>query len=438
MSVSLRIVVVLLLVLGSAVFVAAEYALITARRARLEERAAKGGRGARAALRLMDEPVRFISATQLGITVFAILVGAIGEPLISDLMEPTLSRTVSFLIAFSILTYLSVVLGELVPKAVALQKAERLAGVLAVPLDLLGRAALPLVWLLQVSANLALRALRVNPAPAGMLAYTREDIRHSVAAAEDVGELEEAEEEMLYKVFDFASKEVSEVMVPRPDVVAISVEMPPEEALRAVVDSPFTRYPVYRGSLDDMLGVLHVRDLFSAIHDRGIAAVELEALVRPAFVVPETKDLAALLADFRREKLHLAIVVDEYGDMDGIVTLEDVLEEIVGDIEDEFDLPDESIERIDDTHIRIDGTYTIDDFNEEFGTTLEQEDFHTMAGLVFGELGRQPEVGDCVRTDGLQLEVLQIEGSRILKLEVAFGAGETARDQSAHARPEAD
>ncbi len=438
MSVSLRIVVVLLLVLGSAVFVAAEYALITARRARLEERAAKGGRGARAALRLMDEPVRFISATQLGITVFAILVGAIGEPLISDLMEPTLSRTVSFLIAFSILTYLSVVLGELVPKAVALQKAERLAGVLAVPLDLLGRAALPLVWLLQVSANLVLRALRVNPAPAGMLAYTREDIRHSVAAAEDVGELEEAEEEMLYKVFDFASKEVSEVMVPRPDVVAISVEMPPEEALRAVVDSPFTRYPVYRGSLDDMLGVLHVRDLFSAIHDRGIAAVELEALVRPAFVVPETKDLAALLADFRREKLHLAIVVDEYGDMDGIVTLEDVLEEIVGDIEDEFDLPDESIERIDDTHIRIDGTYTIDDFNEEFGTTLEQEDFHTMAGLVFGELGRQPEVGDCVRTDGLQLEVLQIEGSRIMKLEVAFGAGETASDQSAHARPEAD
>ncbi len=438
MSVSLRIVVVLLLVLGSAVFVAAEYALITARRARLEERAAKGGRGARAALRLMDEPVRFISATQLGITVFAILVGAIGEPLISDLMEPTLSRTVSFLIAFSILTYLSVVLGELVPKAVALQKAERLAGVLAVPLDLLGRAALPLVWLLQVSANLVLRALRVNPAPAGMLAYTREDIRHSVAAAEDVGELEEAEEEMLYKVFDFASKEVSEVMVPRPDVVAISVEMPPEEALRAVVDSPFTRYPVYRGSLDDMLGVLHVRDLFSAIHDRGIAAVELEALVRPAFVVPETKDLAALLADFRREKLHLAIVVDEYGDMDGIVTLEDVLEEIVGDIEDEFDLPDESIERIDDTHIRIDGTYTIDDFNEEFGTTLEQEDFHTMAGLVFGELGRQPEVGDCVRTDGLQMEVLQIEGSRIMKLEVAFGAGETASDQSAHARPEAD
>jgi putative hemolysin len=425
-SVFLRIVVVLLLVLGSAVFVAAEYALITARRARLEERALGGSRGARAALRLMDEPVRFISSTQLGITIFAILIGAIGEPLISDLMEPPLSATVSFLIAFAILTYFSVVLGELVPKAVALQKAEALAVVLAVPLDVLGRIAHPIVWLLQVSANAVLRVLRVNPAPAGMLAYTREDIRHSVAAAEDVGELQEAEEEMLYKVFDFASKEVSEVMVPRPDVVAISVEMPPEEALRAVVDSPFTRYPVYRGSLDEILGILHVRDLFGAIHDLGIASVELESIVRPAYVVPETKDLAALLADFRREKQHMAIVIDEYGDMDGIVTLEDVLEEIVGDIEDEFDLPDTSIERIDEKHILIDGTYTIDDFNEEFGTELEQEDFHTMAGLVFGELGRAPEVGDAVRSDGLRLSVLEVEGSRIMKLEVEFGDDDEA------------
>jgi len=433
-SVLLRIIVVLLLVLGSAVFVAAEYALITARRARLEERAMSGNRGARAALRLMDEPVRFISSTQLGITIFAILVGAIGEPLISDLMQPPLSNTVAFVISFALLTYFSVVLGELVPKAVALQRAEALAMVLAVPLDFLGRIAHPIVWLLQVSANAVLRVLRVSPAPAGMIAYTRDDIRLSVAAAEDHGELEQAEEEMLYKVFDFASKEVSAVMVPRPDVVGISADMPPEEALRAVVDSPFTRYPVYRGTLDDIVGILHVRDLFGAMHDLGIASVELESIVRPAYVVPETKDLAALLADFRREKQHLAIVVDEYGDVEGIVTLEDLLEEIVGDIEDEFDLPDTSIERVDETHIRIDGTYTIDDFNEEFGTELEQEDFNTMAGLVFGELGRAPEVGDEVRADGLCLRVLELDGSRILKLEVEFGADdETPTDEPAAA-----
>jgi putative hemolysin len=434
MNVFLGILIVLLLVFGSAVFVAAEYSLITARRARLEERAGRGGRGAKTALSLMDEPVRFIGLIQLGITVFAILIGAIGESLLSDFFEPPLSAGVAFAVAFVILTYLSVVLGELVPKAVALQRAERIATVLSVPLDLLGRITAPIVWLLQVSANLVLRVLRVTPAPAGMIAYTREDIRHSVAAAEDVGELLEAEEEMLYKVFDFASKEVSAVMVPRPDVVAISVEMPPEEALRAVVDSPFTRYPVYRASLDDVVGILHVRDLFAAIHDLGIASVRLESIVRPAYVVPETKDLAALLADFRREKQHLAVVIDEYGDVEGLVTLEDVLEEIVGEIEDEFDLPDTSVERIDETHIRIDGTYTIDDFNEEFETDLEHEDFNTMAGLVFGELGRAPEVGDEVQVNGLRLRVLEMEGSRIGKLEVEFGQdGQSPSDEHAAA-----
>ena len=223
------------------------------------------------------------------------------------------------------------------------------------------------------------------------------------------------------------------MMVPRPEVVAISVDMPPEDALATVVDSPFTRYPVFRDSLDEIVGVLHVRDLFAAMHDFGIANVSLERIVRPVYVVPETKDLAALLADFRREKQHMAIVIDEYGAMEGIATLEDLLEEIVGEIEDEFDLPDTSIERVDETHIRIDGTYTIDDFNEEFGTELEQEDFNTMAGLVFGALGRAPEVGDEVRTDGILLSVLEIEGSRIMKLEVEFGANDAPTDEPAAA-----
>ena len=228
------------------------------------------------------------------------------------------------------------------------------------------------------------------------------------------------EEEMLYKVFDFADKEVHEVMVPRPEVTAISIALPSEEALAALLDSPYTRYPVYRDSLDEIAGILHVRDLFSALHDRGLAQVELEQLLRPAYIVPETKDLAALLAEFRRQNQHMAIVVDEYGAMQGIVTLEDLLEEIVGEIEDEFDLPDESVERIDDTHIRIDGTFPIDDFNEQFGRQLEADDYHTMAGMVFGEIGRAPEVGDEVTVDGLALRVVEVEGSRIQRLEVEF------------------
>ena len=436
MSTPLRIAIVFLLVGVNAIFVAAEYALVTARRARLVERAERGGRGAWTALRLMDDPVRFISTSQVGITISAILLGAIGEPLISDLMEPPLSTTLAFLLAFAILTYLSVVLGELVPKAVALQKAEWLAVALAIPLDWLARLTHPVVWTLQKSANAVLRLMRVKPAPAGMIAYTREDIRHSVAAAEDVGEFGEAEEEMLYKVFDFAAKEVSAVMVPRPDVVAISADMPPEEALATVVDSPYTRYPVFRDSLDEIIGILHVRDLFAAMHDLGIAAVRLESLARPAFVVPETKDLAALLADFRREKQHMAIVVDEYGGVDGIVTLEDLLEEIVGEIEDEFDLPDTSVERIDENRVRIDGSYTIDDFNEEFGTELEQDGYHTMGGLVFGTLGRAAEVGDDVVVGGIRLSVLEIEGSRILRLEVELRVDDGKKQTDAPA-PEA-
>jgi putative hemolysin len=273
---------------------------------------------------------------------------------------------------------------------------------------------------LQLSANAVTRLFGIRPAPAGELAHTEEDIRHIVAGAVDAGVIATTEEEMLYKVFDFADKEAHEVMVPRPQVVAISADLPPEEALGALMSSPYTRYPVYRGSLDEIVGVLHVRDLFGAMHEQGIAAVELESLLRPAYIVPETKDLAALLGEFGDQNQHMAVVVDEYGAMQGIVTLEDLLEEIVGEIEDEYDLPDESVERIDDRRIRIDGTFPIDDFNEQFGTEIEVEDYHTMAGYVFGLLGRAPEVGDEMPTDGILMRVVEVEGSRIQRLEVEF------------------
>jgi putative hemolysin len=417
----LRIVVILLLVLGNAVFVAAEYSLVTARRGRLVELAKRGNRRARTALRLLDEPVRFISTVQVGITVFGILLGALGEPLLSSWFGDWLSRGLSFLLSFLILTYLSVVLGELVPKSIALQRAERLALWLAVPLDWLGRLTYPLVWILQKSANAIARLFGVQPAPAGMTMHTEEDIRLIVAQTE---EIEQAEEEMLYKVFDFADKEAHDVMVPRPEVVALSVDLPPQETLAAVIDSPYTRYPVYRGSLDDVIGILHVRDLFGALYDQGIENVVIEEIVRPSYVVPETKDLASLLGEFRRQNQHMALVVDEYGAVQGIVTLEDLLEEIVGEIEDEYDLPDESVERIDDTRIRIHGTFTIDDFNEQFGSELPHEDYHTVAGFVFGELGRAPQPGDEVEHDGLRFEVIEVDGQRIERLEVEFVARE--------------
>jgi magnesium and cobalt exporter, CNNM family len=420
----IRVILVLLIVLGNAFFVAAEYALVTARRSRLRGLAEKGSLRARIALRIMDSPVRFIGTVQLGITAFSIALGAIGEPLVEHLLDPVLATTLSFLIAFAIVTYLHVTLGELVPKAIALTKNEATALWVALPVEVFYVATYPVVWFLQASSNAITRLFGIEPAPAGVVAHTEEDIRMIVAQAEDTGVIQEVEEEMLYKVFDFADKEAHEVMVPRPQVIAISVDLPPEECLAAVIDSPYTRYPAYRGSLDQIVGVLHVRDLFSALVDRGIAQVRIEDLLRPAYVVPETKDLGALLADFRRDKQHMAIVIDEYGAMQGIVTLEDLLEEIVGEIEDEYDLPDESIERIDDHTIRVHGTFPVDDFNEQFGTALPVEDYHTLAGFVFGLLGRAPEAGDEVDYDGLRFRVDEVDGSRIDRLTATFLSAE--------------
>ncbi len=420
MSDGLRIFLVFLLLLGNAVFVIAEYALVTARRSQLVEMQKRGVRGAATALRLREEPTRFISTVQIGITVFSILLGAIGEPLISHFFTPFLSDELSFLLSFSILTYLGLVLGELVPKAIALQKAERIASALAPALEILQRIAHPAVVLVQGSGTLILRLFGLRSAPLGVGAHTEEELRSMLAEAEEGGVIEEAEEEMIYKVFDFADKEAHDVMVPRPEVVGVSVDLPSHECLAAIIDSPYTRYPAYRDSLDDIVGILHVRDLFSALYAEGIDNVVVEKILRPAPFVPETKDLGPLLTEFRRTNQHMAIVVDEYGSTQGIVTLEDLLEEIVGEIEDEYDMPDDSVQRIDERRIQIDGTYPIDDFNERFGKELPQEVYHTLAGFVFGELGRAPEAGDEVVWDGLRFEVMETEGPRIELLEIEF------------------
>jgi putative hemolysin len=280
--------------------------------------------------------------------------------------------------------------------------------------------AYPLIWILQRSTELILRALGLDSPGDEREVLSEAELRMLLGRATEYGEIEQEEQEMLYKVFDFADKEVADVMVPRPEVVALSIDLPPEESLAAVIESPYTRYPVYRETLDDIVGILHVRDLFSALNDQGFANVRIEELLRPAYIVPETKDLAALLGDFRRTNFHMAVVVDEYGTMAGLVTLEDLLEEIVGEIEDEFDLPDESIEQVDETTVRIDGTFPIDDFNEKFGTELPIEDYHTVAGFVFGLLGRAAAAGDEVEFDGLRFRVIETEGSRIEKLEVQF------------------
>jgi putative hemolysin len=414
------------LILLNAFFVAGEYALVTARKTRIQELVQQGNRRARAVLKIVADPPRFIAAMQLGVTATSLAIGALGEQALAKVFDPILASVIAFALAFLIITFLHVVVGELVPKGVALGHAETTALAVSAPVRGFFVALKPLIWVLQRSTEVILRALGLQPPGGEMEVYTEAELKMLLSRSTEEGELQQQEQEMLYKVFDFADKEVSAVMVPRPEVVALSVELPPEEALAAVIESPYTRYPVYRGAIDEIVGVLHVRDLFSALVDRGIAGVQLEQLLRPAHIVPETKDLAALLTEFRRTNQHLAIVVDEYGELEGIVTLEDLLEEIVGEIEDEFDLPDESIERLEDGRMRIHGTFPIDDFNEQFGQSLPIEDFHTIGGFVFGLLGHAPEPNDEAEHDGCRFKVLEVEGSRIERLEVDFTPHEPA------------
>ncbi|MBW8742066.1 MAG: HlyC/CorC family transporter [Acidobacteria bacterium] len=426
------------LILLNAFFVAAEYGLVTARRTRIIELHHQGNRRARDVLRITANPPRFISAMQLGVTLTSLAIGALGEHALAKAFDPWMAAALAIALAYLILTYFHVVIGELVPKGVALGHSEGTALWVSVPVRWFFLIARPLIWVLQRSTEVVLRSLGLQPPGAEDEVHSEAELRMLVSQSTQHGEIEQQEQEMLYKVFDFADKEAADVMVPRPQVVALSIDLPPEECLEAMMDAPFTRYPVYRESLDHVVGVLHVRDLFRSLRDRGIADVDVAEILRPAHIVPETKDLAALLTEFRRANQHMAIVVDEYGEMEGIVTLEDLLEEIVGEIEDEFDLPDESIEQVDDDTIRVHGTFPIDDFNERFRADLPAEDYHTLAGFVFGLLGRQPEVGDDVSHDGMRFDVIEVDGSRIEKLAVTFEQRRDQRDRDVDERDDLD
>ncbi len=408
------------LLLLNAFFVAAEYGLVTSRRTRILELEHNGNRRARDVRRITSDPPQFISAMQLGVTLTSLAIGAVGEPVLAHLFEPALAAVASVILALLVITYLHVVIGELVPKGIALSHPERTALAVSTYVRAFFVVFKPLIWLLRRSTEKCLAALGVDPPGAEHGAHSEAELRMLLVSSAEQGEIEHGEGEMLSNVFDFADKEAVDVMVPRPDVVALSIDLPPEEALQAVLESPHTRYPVFRDSLDQIVGILHVRDLFTATNRNGIASVDLEEILRPATMVPETKDLAALLTEFRRTNQHMAIVIDEYGNTEGIVTLEDLLEEIVGEIEDEFDLPDETVEQVDDDTIRIDGTFTIDDFNEDYDAALPDADYHTVGGFVFGALGRPAEPGDEVEHEGMMFRVDEVEGQRIHRLTVTF------------------
>jgi CBS domain containing-hemolysin-like protein len=420
MTLTLELVAVGLLILLNGFFVAAEYALVTARRTRIIELLHQGNKRARAVLKITSDPPQFIAAMQLGVTLTSLGIGALGEHALSKAFDTWIATALAVVLAYLILTFFHVVIGELVPKGLALGHAEGTALWVSAPVRAFFTVFAPFVWVLRKATDIVLRVLGLESPGAEREPLSEAELRMLLSRSSQEGEIEHDEQQMIDKVFVFGDKEVADVMVPRPEVVAVSVTLPIEEALKSVLESPYTRYPVYRESIDDVMGVLHVRDLFTAVYDRGIAEVRIEEIVRPPYIVPETKDLQALLHEFRQTSTHFAIVVDEYGGMAGICTLEDLLEEIVGEIEDEFDIAEEQIEQVDEDTYRIDGMFPIDEFNSRFGTDLPDDDFHTLGGFVFGQLGRAPEPGDDVSYDGLRFDVLEVEGNRIEKLAVEF------------------
>ncbi len=431
MTTALELLAVAIIVAANGFFVAAEYGLVTVRRTRMQELDAQGNRGARRVLRLLEQPPRFISAIQLGVTLSSLALGAIGEPVVSKLLERPIAllpdswhtgvtTTISVILAFTILSYFHVVMGEIVPKSYTLQHPERVAVFAAGPISSFYVIFRPFIWVLVRSSAAVLRWFGVSASSGVTLVHSEEELKMLVTASREKGVLEEEEQAMLHKVFEFADKDAVDVMVPRPDVVAVPLELPVQEVLRLVLSHPFTRYPVFEEELDDIVGVLHVRDLFSALHERGLESTNLRTILREAIMVPETKPLDELLAEFQRTSNHLAIVVDEYGSVEGLVTLEDLLEEIVGEIGDEFDLPDAGILRIGRGRVRLVGSFPIEEFNERFGKGLPVDDYHTIGGFVFGALGRVPKVGDTVAFDGATFEVSAIDGPRIREVDVTL------------------
>jgi putative hemolysin len=418
----LRIFAVLALIGANAFFVIGEFAAVTARRSALAPAAEAGSRRAQAALRLLDDPVRVISTVQVGITALGIATGALSEPLVRGLLGEAMPVWLAIIIAFTIVTYLSVLFGELVPKALTLDRAETLAVIVARPIELIARALAPVVWVLERSAATVLKPLGITEIVTGDSIRSPEELRALVDEAEESGVIPRAQEELLHNIFDFATREVRDIMVPASEADWLEASLHPDAALDAALDTPHGRYPVADGSLDHLVGIVVLPDLIAAARGRREDVLTVADLARPALVIPESKDVGALLRELREQRQQLAIVVDEYGATAGIVALEDVLEEIVGEIEDEFDLPDATLRRIDAQTVEVAGSMTIDDFNETVGTALPQRSARTLAGLVFDELGRRPQLGDTVVLDGVTLRIAELDGLRISRLRVTSPA----------------
>jgi CBS domain containing-hemolysin-like protein len=425
----LNLLMALVLVGLNAFFVAAEFALVRVRESRIVQLEQEGSARAgvvRETLRDLDSN---LSVCQVGITVASLALGWVGEPAVSHLIEPVLARIgvasdrvvtiVSVVIGFGVITYAHLVFGEQAPKYYSIQKAERVALWISRPLNLFRLVLRPVVWVVNASTNFILRPWGIRLGKE-MEAHSEEELRIMISSSTASGVLDPEEREYLNNVFDFGDRVAREIMVPRPDIEALPSDAPLAELAEKAAFGRYTRYPVYEEELDNILGAVHVKDLFRAAGEDP-KGFDIRDVVRECLVVPENKPIEQILREFQTRKLQMAIVIDEWGSVEGLITIEDVLEEIVGEIQDEFDEGEAAIERISEGLFAIDGRIPITEVNEHFDLDLPHEDFDTIGGYVLGSLGRPPEAGDSVEADGATLHVKSVDGQRVSMLTLRRG-----------------
>ncbi|WP_100499497.1 hemolysin family protein [Geodermatophilus chilensis] len=420
----LNIVMVVAFVLIGGAFSGAEIALVSLRESQVRALAENGGRRGKAVQRLLSDPNRFLAAVQVGVTLAGFFSAAFGASTLSRPfadwlvglgMREGLAGTLAFVLVTIGISYLSLVVGELTPKRLALQRAEGFSLLVAAPLNAIAKLSRPVIWLLSTSTNLLVRLLGGDPGASGE-SISQEELRDLVTAHES---LSSDERRLIGEVFRAGDREVREVMTPRTEVDFLEASMTASRAAKQVSDSSHSRYPVVGRDEDDVLGFVHVRDLFLPNHPAGRAAT-VGDLVREVKRLPGTAGVLTALSEMRRENQHLAIVVDEYGGTDGIVTLEDLIEEVIGEIYDEYDedVTDGGDERPDGPQ-EVDGLLNLDDFREATRLQLPEGPYETVAGYVLAELGRLPVVGDGVEVEGRTLTVLELDGRRIARLSVS-------------------
>jgi len=425
----IRLVAVFFLVLANGFFVAAEFSLVSVRHTRIAELISQGNRTARWVKKAIDDPDRFIAATQLGITISSLGLGWIGEPALGHLLLPVInlfpveieqevSHSLSAGLAFALITFLHVVVGELAPKSIALQNPERTSLIVAQPTVWTEWIFKPAIWLLNGTGNLLLRILGIQPAAAHEAVHSPNELKMLATASAESGIVKGSEEEMIHAVFDFGDTLVRHVMVPRTEMIAIPTEATAEEMMQVVFENPFTKFPVYEDNLDHVVGVVHLKDLVSVFYKQELETCLAKDLMREVIFTPETARLDDVLSRFRAKKRHIAIVLDEYGGTAGVVTLEDLLEEIVGEVSDPFDSEPE-IQSFPDGSSSIDGLTLIEEVNEHFNLRLSDPHYDTLAGYILGRLGRLAQVGDTIQTDGVELRVIAMDGLRIARVSLS-------------------